>query len=61
MFYFNDILNIKKIIINSCAVMITLNNRWSPCRICTHGADNSNLINTENAVPIIPAKTEKIK
>ena len=38
-----------------------LNNWWSPCKNCTPGADNSNLINTENAVPIIPAKTENIK
>ena len=41
--------------------MITLKAWWSPCRNCTPGDDNSNLINTENAVPIIPAKIAKIK
>lgn len=46
---------------NACAVIITLNNWWSPCKNCTPGEANSNLIKTENAVPIIPAKTEKIK
>jgi hypothetical protein len=38
-----------------------LNSWWSPCKNCTPGDDNSNLIKTEKAVPIIPAKTEKIK
>jgi len=51
----------KKIIIKAWALTITLNNWWSPCKNCTPGAANSNLINTENAVPIIPANTEKIK
>lgn len=45
----------------ACAEIITLNNWWSPCKNWTPGEDNSNLINTENAVPIIPAKTEKIR
>lgn len=41
--------------------MITLNNWWSPFKYWTPGAANSNLIRTEKAVPIIPAKTAKIK
>ena len=49
-------ITIKKIIKNAWAVIITLNNWWSPCKNCTPGADNSNLINTENPVPNIPAK-----
>ena len=47
--------------INACAVIITLNNWWSPAKNCTPGEDNSNLINTEKAVPIIPEKTANIK
>ena len=47
--------------INACAVIITLNNWWSPCKICIPGADNSNLIKTEKAVPIIPANTANIR
>lgn len=47
--------------INACAEIITLKSWWSFCKICTPGAANSNRINTENAVPIIPAKTEKIR
>ena len=43
------------------AVIITLKSWWSPCKIWAPGADNSNLIKTENAVPIIPAKAAKIK
>ena len=42
---------------NAWADIITLNNWWSPDKNWTPGAANSNLINTENAVPIIPAKT----
>ena len=49
------------LMINAWAEIITLNSWWSPCKNCTPGDDNSNLINTENAVPIIPANTEKIK
>ena len=47
--------------INACAVIITLNNWWSPWSIWAPGADNSILIITEKAVPIIPAKAAKIK
>ena len=47
--------------INTCDFIITLNNWWSPFKICIPGADNSNLIRTEKAVPIIPAKTANIK
>ena len=54
-------LTIKKIITKAWAVIITLNSWWSPCKICTPGADNSNLIKTEKAVPIIPAKTAKMR
>ena len=50
-------LTIKKIIINACAEMITLNSWWSPDKNCTPGEDNSKRIITENAVPIIPEKT----
>ena len=45
----------------ACAVITTLNNWWSPCKNCTPGLDNSNLIKTEKAVPIIPENTENIK
>ena len=51
----------KKIMINACAEIITLKSWWSPAKNWTPGADNSNRTNTENAVPIIPAKIEKIK
>ena len=45
----------------ACAVITTLNNWWSPCKNWTPGADNSNLIIIEKAVPIIPAKTANIR
>jgi len=51
----------KKIIISAWAEIITLNNWLSPAKNCTPGADNSNLINTEKAVPIIPANIENIR
>jgi len=54
-------ITIKKIMTNAWAEIITLNNWLSPAKNWTPGADNSNLIRTENAVPIIPAKIEKIK
>ena len=47
--------------INACAVIITLNNWWSPCKNWTPGEANSNLINTENPVPIIPANIANTK
>ena len=47
--------------INACAVIITLNNWWSPWRIWIPGAANSALIRTDNAVPIIPENTAKTK
>jgi len=40
--------------------IITLNNLVVPAKNCTPGADNSNLINTENAVPIILANIANI-
>ena len=52
---------IKKIIKKAWAVIITLNNWWSPCKNWTPGADNSNLIKTENAVPNKPENTANIK
>jgi len=55
------LLTIKNIITIAWAVMITLNNWWSPCKYCTPGAANSSLIKTEKAVPIIPAKTANIR
>ena len=51
----------KKIITKAWAEIITLNNWWSFCKYWAPGADSSNLIKTENAVPIIPAKRAKIK
>lgn len=51
----------KKIIKNACAVMITLYNWWLPFKICTPGEANSIRINTEKAVPNIPAKMAKIR
>ena len=54
-------ITIKNIIKNACAVIITLNNWWSPCKNCTPGDDNSNLINTENAVPSNPENRAKIR
>jgi hypothetical protein len=41
--------------------MITLNNWWSPFKNWIPGADNSNLISTEKAVPRSPENTAKIK
>lgn len=55
------LLTMKKIIKNACAVIITLNNWWSPFRNCVPGADSSNLIKTEKAVPSKPEKTANIK
>ncbi len=43
------------------AVIITLNNWWSPWRNWIPGEDNSNLIKTENPVAIIPANIANIK
>lgn len=51
----------KNIIISACAVTITLNVWLSPAKNCTPGADNSNRIRTEKAVPIIPAKIANIR
>jgi len=47
----------KKIIMNACAVTITLYKCESPPRNADPGDDNSNRINTEKAVPTIPANT----
>lgn len=41
--------------------MITLKSWWSPAKNWTPGADSSNLISNENAVPIIPENIENIK
>ena len=51
----------KNIIKNACAVIITLNNWWSPCKNWTPGADSSSLIKTEKPVPNIPANIAKTK
>ncbi len=51
----------KKIIKNACAVITALYNWWFELRICTPGEANSIRINTEKAVPNIPAKIAKIK
>jgi hypothetical protein len=51
----------KKIITNAWAVTITLYKCPSPPKKAEPGEDNSILIRTEKAVPIIPAKTPKIK
>jgi hypothetical protein len=50
----------KKIITIACAVIILLYN-WLSEIYCTPGPDNSNLINTENAVPINPENNAKIR
>jgi len=47
----------KNIITNACAVTITLYRCESPPKNADPGEDNSNLINTEKAVPTIPANT----
>jgi len=43
------------------AEIITLKSWWSPCKNWTPGADNSNLIKIEKAVPIKPENIEKIR
>jgi len=50
----------KKIINNACAVIILLYN-WLSDIYCTPGPLNSNLINTEKAVPNNPENIAKIK
>jgi hypothetical protein len=50
----------KKIITIAWAVIILLYN-WLSDIYCTPGPDNSNLINTEKAVPINPENNAKIK
>lgn len=50
----------KKIIKIACAVIMALYN-WLSAMYCTPGPDNSNLINTEKAVPINPENNAKIK
>lgn len=50
----------KKIISIAWAVIIALYN-WLSAIYCTPGPDNSNLISTENAVPIKPENNENIK
>jgi hypothetical protein len=59
--YVYEALTIKKIIKKAWAVTITLYSWWSPCKNCTPGEDNSNLIITEKAVPIIPENTANIR
>lgn len=51
----------KKIINKACAVIITLNSWWLPCKYCTPGDDSSIRIITLNAVPSIPLNTAKIR
>jgi hypothetical protein len=53
-------ITIKNIITIACAVIILLYN-WLSAIYCTPGPDNSNLISTEKAVPIIPPYKAKIK
>jgi hypothetical protein len=53
-------ITIKKIITMACAVIILLYN-WLSAMYCTPGPDSSNLINTENAVPINPENNAKIR
>ena len=50
----------KKIIINACAVTITLYNWWFPDNACTPGAANSNRIHTDKVVPTTPDNVPKI-
>jgi hypothetical protein len=47
-------------VIRNCAVIILLYN-WLSAIYCTPGPDNSNLINTENAVPAKPENIANIK
>jgi len=51
----------KKIIINACAVTITLYNWWLPAKIWLPGAASSIRIITENKVPKTPANAAYIK
>lgn len=53
-------ITIKNIIINACAVTITLYNCPSPARNVCPGNDNSILIITLNAVPTIPLNAPNI-
>lgn len=53
-------ITIKNIIKMACAVMILLYN-WLSAMNCVPGPLNSNLINTENAVPNNPENNAKIK
>jgi hypothetical protein len=53
-------ITMKKIITIACAVIILLYN-WLSAMYCTPGPDSSNLINTENAVPINPENNAKIR
>lgn len=50
----------KKIIRIACAVIILLYN-WLSAIYCTPGPANSNLINTEKAVPTKPENNANIK
>jgi hypothetical protein len=51
----------KKIIVNACAVTITLYKWKSPAKKAAPGDDNSNLISTLKAVPTQPANAPKSK
>jgi hypothetical protein len=53
-------ITIKNIITIACAVIMLLYS-WLSAIYCTPGPDNSNLIKTENAVPINPENNAKIR
>jgi len=53
-------ITMKNIITIACAVIILLYS-WLSAINCTPGPDNSNLINTEKAVPAKPENTANIK
>jgi hypothetical protein len=53
-------ITMKNIIIIACAVIILLYS-WLSAMYCTPGPDNSNLINTEKAVPSSPENNANIR